>query len=1192
MLDKDGASPDKEICDLVVELTAVSSPLKENHNPHEGSSLCTGLNKARVKRPRRKDHCPKVIRGGKPKRTLKPATPKAQSKENIAERKYVRRKELNNTSTPATEVIEEVTEKIPEAAQMSCGRSLNFEIGTKDESSAGKENGVAVQEMNVGLAYDLNTFIKHASNSSMSFPEVTQVPVKKRVRRKLKRTPAPPREVTGELTTEKMSELAQPPCNVSTYFDGGMEESSAVKENVVVKGTYPDLAYVRSPGLNKSSTPTEVSGDLPGKTMPERGESSATRENAIGHPCIETCTVLQEIEVGLAYDVKVLMKQAAENNYPSFCNNEHTLTVHPSKEIGAELQDIDNEQTLATSPSKTNSPEEKPRNMTEKKYHRIKQLNKSPTGQTKMTGGLTGVLMPESKETTMSRFSGSDMEANANINPWMKQALHSYIALPNGERKCVRKKRSNMTFTPKKMTGELTKPIMSKPTIMPCRMSINLDTGGRDESSMCNESLTNDQNTLLKEIVHNYTSLSVNTEAPSTCLPKCNPPGIKRNARNKNKRKGLAARNKNKRKGLAEVEYENISNGQVSTVNLQMEMVGSEREHSETTERGNNGQASTVKLLMEMVGCEREHPGIIERADNSSVNLIGAHYNGLHSYQSKFPLQFPKIHKKRRTEKGKTSVITKNGVPPIFAPEDAEVHPYASNYSNLMYDLGYNVPQIINESRENYIHNTQTFDEFRLSLRKMAAISQLPNQTRGYSSLMRTRNCTEANYNAKQLDFSDLQTIREAGTPQKCIDVLVEDMPVSRTKKKQIRKRSSLSSSNRPKKDEMPQCHNSSLAGVFLTQNVTDHISSSAFMSLAARFPKKLASMCTACDGESMSMAVNKQQVREVEPEKNTECDVNLLNQSVCNLSSITVEPEKNTECDVNSNDSCRITSSSISLTDESDCKQTESPQRNNTECHSPMDVIEEGEEKSCHDDIGKESNDMVSSQSSVVSSQISGDFSNDHIPEKKESCSDSNSEIEDLSSTAKYNTCGSISKLLETEQEQSNHTQQSFFDIAGQTLDLIQKVRDLNFGDHKDVVRSKTNEMTSDPIKLKTKKQLKEEKEQFDLDSLRRKAQAKAGKREKTEDTMDSVDGEAMGCANVQDIANTIKERGMDNRLAERIQNFLKRLVDDHGIIDLECLRDIPPDQAKEYLLIGIEKCRVCAPVNTAPTCLHETHE
>jgi endonuclease III len=146
---------------------------------------------------------------------------------------------------------------------------------------------------------------------------------------------------------------------------------------------------------------------------------------------------------------------------------------------------------------------------------------------------------------------------------------------------------------------------------------------------------------------------------------------------------------------------------------------------------------------------------------------------------------------------------------------------------------------------------------------------------------------------------------------------------------------------------------------------------------------------------------------------------------------------------------------------------------------------------------------------------------------------------------------------------------QQSFFNISEQTRDLIiQKERDLNLGDHKDVVRSETNEISSAPIKSKSKSQVQEEKDNFDWDSLRIKAQAKAGKREKTEDTMDSLDWEALRCADVGEIAKTIKERGMNNRLAERIQKFLNRVVEDHGSIDLEWLRDVPPDQAKEYLL------------------------
>ena len=846
----------------------------------------------------------------------------------------------------------ELAEKIPEATKMSCQRSLYFDIETKDESSTGRENenrtalldGVAVQETNFGPVCDLNTSVKHASSGSMSLPEGTEAPdtfsqstspgakskenptgKKKRVRRKMNKTSAPSTQMTGELTTEKMCELAKPTCKSSINFDkGGGEESSAVKENAtihlskeneVTDGTNPDgpltedteatksssrmpheakpkkspsvkRQYVRRSGLNKSSTPTEVSGDLPGKVMQEsaitcrmsinfdRGandESSADREHGTVHPCKETGAEVQEIDVGLADDIQTFMNPAVENNYLSFCNNEQTPTVHPCKETAAVMQEVDvgisydmktfmkqatennymsfcsNEQTSSTSPSQTIPLGDKPKEkLTGNKYERRKRLNKSPPiCQTKITGELTGPMIPDSKETPMRRFSDFDMgtedESSAhrqilnvhigdaveeipvglayNKDTWMKQALHSYMPLPevaqapstcpskgnhpeakpkenpDGEKKCVRKKRSKMTSTPTKRTGELTEPIMSEPTTTSCRMSINFDKGGRDESYMCNESLTSDQNTLVKEILHNYTSLSEKTQPPSTCLPDSNPPEAKQNARNENKRKGLAT-----------AEDGNISNSQVSTIKLQM------------------------------VGCEREHAGTIEHAHNSSMNLIGAHYNGLASYQSKFPLQFPNIQKKRRTEKGKTSnshitsyVITENGVPLIFTPEDAQMHPYASNYNSWMYDFGYNAPvfPIINESRENYIHNTQTFDEFRLSLRRVTEQSQLPAETSNYNSLTRIRNFIEPNYTANQLDFSDQQTIRDAERPQTCTDVLVEDMPVSCVKKKRNRKISALSSSAHPNTDQnqMQQYHDVALGNHHLALGKSSGIS-------------------------------------------------------------------------------------------------------------------------------------------------------------------------------------------------------------------------------------------------------------------------------------------------------------------------------------------------------------------------------
>ncbi|KAK6929086.1 Permuted single zf-CXXC unit, partial [Dillenia turbinata] len=89
-----------------------------------------------------------------------------------------------------------------------------------------------------------------------------------------------------------------------------------------------------------------------------------------------------------------------------------------------------------------------------------------------------------------------------------------------------------------------------------------------------------------------------------------------------------------------------------------------------------------------------------------------------------------------------------------------------------------------------------------------------------------------------------------------------------------------------------------------------------------------------------------------------------------------------------------------------------------------------------------------------------------------------------------------------------------------------------------------------------------------FDWDSLRKQVKTQERKRESSRDTLDSLNYEALRCAAVEEISDAIKERGMNKMLAERIKDFLNRLVEDHGSIDLEWLRDVPPDKAKEYLL------------------------
>ncbi|RCV06460.1 hypothetical protein SETIT_1G164200v2 [Setaria italica] len=89
-----------------------------------------------------------------------------------------------------------------------------------------------------------------------------------------------------------------------------------------------------------------------------------------------------------------------------------------------------------------------------------------------------------------------------------------------------------------------------------------------------------------------------------------------------------------------------------------------------------------------------------------------------------------------------------------------------------------------------------------------------------------------------------------------------------------------------------------------------------------------------------------------------------------------------------------------------------------------------------------------------------------------------------------------------------------------------------------------------------------------YDWDSLRKEVFSNGGSKQRSHNARDTVDWEAVRQAEVREISETIRERGMNNMLAERIKEFLDRLVTDHGSIDLEWLRDVQPDKAKDYLL------------------------
>ncbi|KAM2685545.1 hypothetical protein FF1_047241 [Malus domestica] len=103
-----------------------------------------------------------------------------------------------------------------------------------------------------------------------------------------------------------------------------------------------------------------------------------------------------------------------------------------------------------------------------------------------------------------------------------------------------------------------------------------------------------------------------------------------------------------------------------------------------------------------------------------------------------------------------------------------------------------------------------------------------------------------------------------------------------------------------------------SVVGVFLTQNVSDHLSSSAFMSMAAHFPLKSGSNEISCDEEVASLVVDEPEV----------CISENSNQPGCDWSSLTFHnAEHGEEKVVNEHNNSGSTTEGVISTNEAQCK-------------------------------------------------------------------------------------------------------------------------------------------------------------------------------------------------------------------------------------------------------------------------------
>ncbi|CAN0926320.1 DNA glycosylase/AP lyase ROS1 [Linum grandiflorum] len=383
-----------------------------------------------------------------------------------------------------------------------------------------------------------------------------------------------------------------------------------------------------------------------------------------------------------------------------------------------------------------------------------------------------------------------------------------------------------------------------------------------------------------------------------------------------------------------------------------------------------------------------------------------------------------------------------------------------------------------------------------------------------------------------------------------------------------------------------------SVVGVFLTQNVSDHLSSSAFMSMAAHFPIK--SEQKTWDEGMHCIVVNP--IVSMPDEETVNLD-DMSNQSISGRSSITVNEPRIEEAEV-----AHTIGSTRSMSSDTDFlpgeeiynefvissqNSTVSSQNSNSPVSQTVDRKDSSSETNSQeldptDAVQANSLNVGTSFIELLHMAQSGSSMLHEVPRFLR---------QNLNETDKTSTMGiqtqkeSVEALVPTDtpleqlagnmlqqkEQVANHSEK-MFDIVESSSNsekesVAEKTTASNLINHPNSRVKGVKDI--DAVRRRAKsRRVGDEIKVADWEALRRSAEQNGIKKERAENAKDSVDWEAVRCADVNEIADTIKARGMNNMLAARIKEFLDKVLDYHGSVDLEWLRDVPPDRAKDYLL------------------------
>ncbi|KAH0695193.1 hypothetical protein KY285_022290 [Solanum tuberosum] len=114
---------------------------------------------------------------------------------------------------------------------------------------------------------------------------------------------------------------------------------------------------------------------------------------------------------------------------------------------------------------------------------------------------------------------------------------------------------------------------------------------------------------------------------------------------------------------------------------------------------------------------------------------------------------------------------------------------------------------------------------------------------------------------------------------------------------------------------------------------------------------------------------------------------------------------------------------------------------------------------------------------------------------------------------------------------------------------------------------KKETKNQQSEPILRRKSQNADLESEAIEWENMR-KSSSFVNPKERNDSTLDAIDWHAVHAATADQVSKAIMQRGMDKKLALRIKNFINRLILEQGNVDLEWLREVEPEKAKEYLL------------------------